>query len=132
MAYQAVLEAITTNQMKPGDRLSEYMVADWLKISRTPAREGLRRLESEGLLTSHQRRGLVVASFDEAAVHELYAWISALPLSERRGIAGLPAARADVFPVALATLLAVAELGGFAALRNSGYNLRYGLADALL
>ena len=72
MAYQAVLEAITTNQMKPGDRLSEYMVADWLKISRTPAREGLRRLESEGLLTAHPRRGLVVATLDEAAIYELY------------------------------------------------------------
>lgn len=72
MAYQAVLDAITTNQMKPGDRLSEYMVADWLKISRTPAREGLRRLESEGLLTAHPRRGLVVATLDEAAIYELY------------------------------------------------------------
>ena len=72
MAYQAVLEAIRANQMKPGDRVSEYMVADWLKISRTPAREGLRRLESEGLLTSHPRRGLVVATLDEAAIYELY------------------------------------------------------------
>ncbi len=72
VAYQAIREAITTNQMKPGDRLSEYMVAEWLKISRTPAREGLRRLESEGLLTSHPRRGLVVATLDDAAVHELY------------------------------------------------------------
>lgn len=72
MAYQTVLEAITTNQMKPGDRLSEYMVADWLKISRTPAREALRRLESEGLLASHPRRGLVVATLDEAAIYELY------------------------------------------------------------
>ncbi|HYF16574.1 MAG TPA: GntR family transcriptional regulator [Ramlibacter sp.] len=73
VAYQAIREAITSNTMKPGDRLSEYMVADWLKISRTPAREGLRRLESEGLLTSHPRRGLVVANLDESAVHELYA-----------------------------------------------------------
>jgi len=48
------------------------MVADWLKISRTPAREGLRRLESDGLLTSHPRRGLVVATLDEGAIHELY------------------------------------------------------------
>ena len=72
MAYQTVLEAITTNQMKPGDRLSEYMVADWLKISRTPAREALRRLESEGLLAAHPRRGLVVATLDEAAIYELY------------------------------------------------------------
>lgn len=73
VAYKAIRDAITSNAMKPGDRLSEYKVADWLKISRTPAREGLRRLESEGLLTSHPRRGLVVATFDEAAVHELYA-----------------------------------------------------------
>lgn len=73
VAYQAIRDAISSNTMKPGDRLSEYMVADWLKISRTPAREGLRRLESEGLLTSHPRRGLIVASLDEAAVHELYA-----------------------------------------------------------
>jgi DNA-binding GntR family transcriptional regulator len=73
VAYQAIREAITSNEMKPGDRLSEYMVADWLKISRTPAREGLRRLESEGLLTMHPRRGLVVATLDESAVQELYA-----------------------------------------------------------
>jgi len=72
MAYQTVLEAITNNQMKPGDRLSEYMVADWLKISRTPAREALRRLESEGLLAAHPRRGLVVATLDESAIYELY------------------------------------------------------------
>jgi exopolyphosphatase/guanosine-5'-triphosphate,3'-diphosphate pyrophosphatase len=37
-----------------------------------------------------------------------------------------------VFPVALATLLAVAEFGGFAAYHNSVYNLRYGLADEAL
>lgn len=73
VAYQAIRDAIASNTMKPGDRLSEYMVAEWLKISRTPAREGLRRLESEGLLTSHPRRGLVVATLDESAVHELYA-----------------------------------------------------------
>lgn len=72
LAYQSVLEAITSNKMKPGDRLSEHMVADWLKISRTPAREGLRRLEGEGLLIAHPRRGLVVASLDESAIHELY------------------------------------------------------------
>ncbi len=72
-AYQAIRDAITSNKMKPGDRVSEYMVAEWLNISRTPAREGLRRLESEGLLASHPKRGLVVADFDEAAVHELYA-----------------------------------------------------------
>jgi len=58
--------------------------------------------------------------------------VARLPLAERRSVPGLPAARADVFPVALATAIAVAESGGFAAFHHSFYNLRYGLADELL
>ena len=72
-AYESVRKAIVSNDLKPGDRVSEYKVAEWLGISRTPAREGLRRLENEGLLTQHPRRGLVVASIDDTAVQELYA-----------------------------------------------------------
>lgn len=73
LAYDAVRNAIEAGNLTPGDRISEYKVAEWLNISRTPAREGLLRLESEGLLTSHPRRGLVVASVDNEAVRELYA-----------------------------------------------------------
>jgi len=73
VAYQAIRDAIANNEIKPGDRLSEYMVADWLKISRTPARECLRRLETEGLLTMHPRRGLMVPRLDESEIQELYA-----------------------------------------------------------
>ena len=73
VAYGAVRDAIVSNQLKPGDRVSEYKVAEWLKISRTPAREGLRRLEAEGFLISEPRRGLVVASVDDEALYELYA-----------------------------------------------------------
>lgn len=58
--------------------------------------------------------------------------LAALPLTERRRIPGLPEARADVFPAALVTLLAVAETGGFGAFHHSFYNLRWGLADAAL
>jgi DNA-binding GntR family transcriptional regulator len=73
VAYKAVRDAIVANKLKPGDRISEYKVAEWLKISRTPAREGLRKLEAEGFLTATPRRGLVVASVDEEAIYELYA-----------------------------------------------------------
>jgi exopolyphosphatase/guanosine-5'-triphosphate,3'-diphosphate pyrophosphatase len=55
-----------------------------------------------------------------------------LPLESRKQIAGLPPARADVFPTALATVLAVAEVGGISAFRHSFRNLRYGLAAELL
>lgn len=67
-----------------------------------------------------------------AQLKELLAALGAMPLPARQQIPGLPAARADVFPTALATLIAVAEAGGFASFRNSFYNLRYGLAAELL
>lgn len=54
------------------------------------------------------------------------------PIDQRREIAGLPAARADVFPAALATILEVARLAGVAQFTHSFYNLRYGVADTLL
>ena len=65
-------------------------------------------------------------------MRELLAWLGGLALPERKLIAGLPPARADLFPTALATLIAVAELGEFSAFQNSLYNLRYGLADQAL
>lgn len=67
-----------------------------------------------------------------SCLRDVLTWIASLPLERRKQISGLPPARADVFPVALATLLAVAELGGFSAYHNSVYNLRYGLADEAL
>lgn len=57
---------------------------------------------------------------------------AALPLAQRRELPGLPPARADVFPAALATILAVARLGGVERLTHSFYNLRYGIAADLL
>jgi exopolyphosphatase/guanosine-5'-triphosphate,3'-diphosphate pyrophosphatase len=67
-----------------------------------------------------------------AQLRELLAFLSALSLAERKKIPGLPPARADIFPTALATLIAVAKLGGFAGYQNSLYNLRYGLAAEML
>ena len=66
------------------------------------------------------------------ALRELLTTLGALPLAARREIRGLPPARADVFPTALATLIAVAEIGGFDAFHHSLFNLRYGLAAEAL
>lgn len=58
--------------------------------------------------------------------------LSRLTLEERKQVAGLPPARADIFPVALATLIVLADVGAFAGFQHSVYNLRYGLADEAL
>jgi exopolyphosphatase/guanosine-5'-triphosphate,3'-diphosphate pyrophosphatase len=54
--------------------------------------------------------------------------LAGLPLLARKAVPKLPPGRADVFPAALATLIAVAETGAISAYRHSLYNLRFGLA----
>jgi exopolyphosphatase/guanosine-5'-triphosphate,3'-diphosphate pyrophosphatase len=63
-----------------------------------------------------------------ATLRDLLAQIGSLPLAERKKVPGLPPGRADVFPAALATLIALADLGGFEIYRHSLYNLRWGIA----
>jgi exopolyphosphatase/guanosine-5'-triphosphate,3'-diphosphate pyrophosphatase len=67
-----------------------------------------------------------------AQLRELLELTARQPLPTRRQIPGLPPARADVFPTALATLLALTDLGRFSGLHNSLYNLRWGLAAEAL
>ncbi len=70
--YLQLRNALTSGALKPGERVMEVEVADWLQVSRTPVREALRRLESEGLLRIEARLGLVVASISREAMLELY------------------------------------------------------------
>jgi exopolyphosphatase/guanosine-5'-triphosphate,3'-diphosphate pyrophosphatase len=72
------------------------------------------------------------ARFEVADLRQLAHELASVPLVERQHVAGLPAARADVFPTALLTLVAVAARAGLTELQHSFYNLRFGLAADLL
>ena len=78
LAYKKIREAIRAGTYKPGQRVREADFAEWLHMSRTPIREALRRIESEGLLSHEARRGLVIAKLDHQMVMELYALREAL------------------------------------------------------
>jgi len=52
--------------------LREAELAKQLGLSRTPVREALGRLESDGLVTNDSGRGLMVAELDHSMVNELY------------------------------------------------------------
>jgi exopolyphosphatase / guanosine-5'-triphosphate,3'-diphosphate pyrophosphatase len=65
-------------------------------------------------------------------LHELLARLGPLALEARKRIPGLSPERADVFPTALATLLALAELGSILSFHHSFRNLRWGVAAELL
>jgi exopolyphosphatase/guanosine-5'-triphosphate,3'-diphosphate pyrophosphatase len=65
-------------------------------------------------------------------LQEMLARTGPLGLPERKRIPGLPPSRADVLPTALATLLALADLGRFGAFQHSLRNLRWGVAREIL
>ena len=60
-AYDGIREAILNASFEPGQPLQESYLADWLGIGRTPVREAIKRLQSEGLVESLPSRGVVVA-----------------------------------------------------------------------
>ncbi|WP_319496273.1 GntR family transcriptional regulator [uncultured Cohaesibacter sp.] len=59
-AYEQILELILTGKAEPGEMLTERRLAETLDMSRTPIRDALLMLESEGLLKRHGSRGLQV------------------------------------------------------------------------
>jgi len=72
MAYRGLRKALRSGVLKPGDRIVEATIAQQLDVSRTPVRDALRRLESEGLIEYEARVGLVVTKLNQRAVSELY------------------------------------------------------------
>lgn len=80
-AYQGIRHAILNGRLKPGDHLPEEMLATMTGTSRTPVREALRRLVSEGLAMVNNRHRFVTdfspdevsVIFDIRAQHESYA-----------------------------------------------------------
>ncbi len=59
-AYETILELVLSGNAEPGELLTERRLADTLNMSRTPIRDALLMLESEGLLIRHGTRGLQV------------------------------------------------------------------------
>lgn len=57
--------AILNGELTPGERLIETFLAEQFKVSRTPVREAIRKLELEGLVLSMPGRGAKVAKISE-------------------------------------------------------------------
>ena len=65
--YQILKDAILSGRLHPNERLIEEQIAESAKVSRTPVREAIRKLETEGLVRQTSL-GVVVA---EVTLNEL-------------------------------------------------------------
>lgn len=70
--HHRIRRGIVEGHHPPGSRLIEQRLAEQLQVSRTPVREAVRRLESEGLVVSIRNRGAIVRPLDEASIADLY------------------------------------------------------------
>lgn len=70
--YHELREQITYCRLNPGERLVEANLASNFNSSRSPIREALRQLESEGLITFARNRGYTVSKLSVKQVDEIY------------------------------------------------------------
>jgi DNA-binding GntR family transcriptional regulator len=72
MVYEVLREAVVSGAFSPGERLRQEALATAIGVSRLPVRAALVRLEAEGLLEFHPRRGYVVQSLTHREIAEIY------------------------------------------------------------
>lgn len=65
-------DLILGGQYAPGEKLGEVELADALGVSRTPVRDALRRLESEGLVEIAANRGARVVEYPRADLETIF------------------------------------------------------------
>ena len=103
--YKSVRVLILSQAHPPGSKLNVEQLCRSLGVSRTPVWDAMRRLETEGLVTTVPRHGVFVLNYDVDKIRDLFAVRGAL-----EGLAARQAAQ-DLAPDHRASLeAAVREL----------------------
>ena len=70
--YLLIKNAIIDGQLKPGERIVQEKLTQQLNVSRTPVRDALQRLNSEGLVVITPFHGAEVFELSKKSLEELY------------------------------------------------------------
>jgi len=76
--YNCLKKAIIENKIKPNQKINENEIASSFKVSRTPIREALVRLEAEGFTKITSHRDVVVREVSYAELAEIFQVIGIL------------------------------------------------------
>lgn len=99
VVYHTLRELIVRGQLAPGSRIVETEVASRLRVSRTPVRGALQRLQHEGYIVdspSLQQSRPTVAPLTREDAMELFSIVAEIEGLVARYAAALPAARREV------------------------------------
>ena len=72
VAYLRIREMVLRRQLRPGERTSVARLAEAIGIGRSPVKEAVTRLSSEGLLEVSDRRGTSAVRLTMAEVDDLF------------------------------------------------------------
>jgi len=129
--YEELRKQILTLKLKPGMPLDEVSLAAQFGLSRSPVRDALARLISEGLVTILPNRTLLVTPFE---IEEFPNYISALDLIQRAvtRLAALQRTDDDLVRIraADATYLAAVGTGDFQAMSERNKAFHMAIAEA--
>jgi DNA-binding GntR family transcriptional regulator len=68
----SIREAILQGFFEPGEKIDQDLIAQELNVSRTPIREALKALESEGFVEIRPHRGAFTTTVSQQDIHEIY------------------------------------------------------------
>ncbi|MGG6310168.1 GntR family transcriptional regulator [Paenibacillus macerans] len=71
-AYKVLKERIVCGSLMPGTMLSENELAEELQMSRTPVRNAITRLETEGFVLSLKNRGILVKEISDKETMDMF------------------------------------------------------------
>ena len=103
-AYTRLKNEIRTNRLPPGFQATEPEIALQLGMSRTPVREALIRLESEGLVELIPRRGARILPINVNDMKEIYEILTSLEPDVAANIAAKNPTEAELHPLEKATV----------------------------
>lgn len=76
--YNFITEEINKGNLKPEEKVNEQRISDILNVSRTPVREALIQLASDGFLENVPRKGFVIKGLSDQEARETYMILGAL------------------------------------------------------
>lgn len=78
VVYNYIIQKIQRGELKANQKVNENEISQALGVSRTPVREALIRLSSDGILDNMPHRGFMIKSVDPIQTTELYEIIGVL------------------------------------------------------
>jgi DNA-binding GntR family transcriptional regulator len=108
--YRSIRDLILSQAYPPGFKLNVEQLCRNLGVSRTPVWDAMRRLETEGLVSTVPRHGVFVLNYGVAQIRDLFAVRGALEaLAARQAATGLDDVARKTLEVVMETLAAAAR-----------------------